>query len=82
MNYCGQLTPNLMRVCLADTDLQSVGGWVSLRHGLEQKSPAVELGSSCGLKEKGMVSGAVTASAVRSLLVILNNLVDEMNALV
>ena len=25
MNYCGQLTPNLMRVCLADTDLQSVG---------------------------------------------------------
>ena len=25
MIYCGQLTPNLMRVCLADTDLQSVG---------------------------------------------------------
>ena len=25
MNYCGQLTPNLMWVCLADTDLQSVG---------------------------------------------------------
>ena len=82
MNYCGQLTPNLMRVCLADTDLQSIGGRVSLRHGLEQKSPAVELGSSCGSKEKGMVSGAATASAVRSLLVTLNNLVDEMNALV
>ena len=82
MNYCGQLTPNLMRVCLADTDLQSVGGRVSLRHGLEQKSPAVELGSSCGSKEKGMVSGAATTSAVRSLLVTLNNLVDEMNALV
>ena len=25
MNYCGQLTPNLMWVCLADTNLQSVG---------------------------------------------------------
>ena len=25
MNYCGQLTPNLMWVGLADTDLQSVG---------------------------------------------------------
>ena len=25
MNYCGQLTPNLMWVCLADTDLQLVG---------------------------------------------------------
>ena len=71
-----------MRLCLADTDLQSIGGRVSLRHGLEQKSPAVELGSSCGSKEKGMVSGAATASAVRSLLVTLNNLVDEMNALV
>ena len=82
MNYCGQLTPNLMWVCLADTDLQSVGGRVSLRHGLEQKSLALELGSSCGSKEKGMVSGAATASAVRSLLVTLNNLVDEMNTLV
>ena len=29
-----------------------------------------------------MVSGAATASAVRSLLVTLNNLVDEMNTLV
>jgi len=82
MNYCGQLTPNLMRVCLAETDLQSIGSRVSLCHGLEQKSPAVELGSSCGSKEKGMVSGAATASAVWSLLVTLNNLVDEMNTLV
>ena len=50
----------MLRVCLADIDLQSVGGRVSLRHGLEQKSPSVELGSSCGSKEKGMVSGAAT----------------------
>ena len=71
-----------MWVCFTDTDLQSVGGRVSLRHGLQQKSPSVELGSSCGSKEKGMVSGAATASVVRSLLVILSNLVDEMNALV
>ena len=82
MNYCGQLTPNLMWVCLVDTDIQSVGGRVSLRHGLVQKSPAIELGSSCGSEEKGMVSGAATTSAVRSLLVTLNNLVDEMNTLV
>ena len=82
MNYCGQMTPNLMRVCLADTNLQSVGGRVSLRHSLEYKSPAIELGSSCGWREKGMVSGAATATAVMSLLVTLNNLVDEMNALV
>jgi len=71
MNYCGQLTPNLMWVCLVDTDLQSVGGRVSLPHGLKQKSLAVELGSSFGSKEMGMVSGATTASAVRSLLVTL-----------
>ena len=51
-------------------------------HALEQKPPAVELGSSCGTREIGMVSGAATASAVRSLLVILINPVDEMNALV
>ena len=56
-----------MRVCLADTDLQSIGARVRLRHGLQQKSPTVELGSSCGLrKKKGIVSGAATASAKRS----------------
>ena len=71
-----------MLVCLAETDLQSIGGRVSMRHALEQKPPAVELGSSCGTREIGMVSGVVTTSVVRSLLVILNNLVDEMNALV
>ena len=57
-----------MWVCLADTDLQSVGGRVSLRHGLEQKSLVVELGSSCGSKEMGMVSGAATGM-VRVVLV-------------
>ena len=56
-----------MRVCLADTDLQSIGARVRLHHGLQQKSPAIELGTSCGSrKKKGIVSGAATASAKRS----------------
>ena len=61
MNYCGKLNPNFMRVFLAFTDLQSIGARVRLRRCLQQNSPAVELGSSCGSrKKKGMVSGAAT----------------------
>ena len=72
------LTPNLMWVCFADNDLQSVGGRVSLRHGLEQKSPAVELGSSCASKEMGMVSGAETGMVHVVSVVEANKTYDEL----